>query len=385
MTRAATSLLFTLILTGATPRAAFAAGVAPASASPEQRNQAQSHFQRGKQLYGETRFEEALVEFTASLDIVASPNARLYVARCHREMGHLVDAYVEFVRTATEARENARKAARYAKTAGAALTEVQYVEPKLGFLQVNVKHADDGTRLLIGANEVSKSGWGEPMPMQPGTAEIVLESLSRGPLKETVTIAPGATKVISFDAGSAPSLGPSPPAQAADNPAAENGVPARLRSDVVVQIRRLLHAADEPPSSPPAEDEAPPSNKPSMRDTSLRTAAYVAGGVSAAGWVTFAIAGIAASSTYKDLDAGCQSGPCPESRRSEITRGKTEVTITNVGLAVGIVGLAAGAGSLLAFTLSAPKKSHDMGQTAAPGASVDLVLKSNWVGMRSEF
>jgi hypothetical protein len=362
MTRAATRLLFTLILTGATPSAAFAAGVAPASASPEQRNQAQSHFQRGKQLYREKRFEEALVEFMASLDIVASPNARLYVARCHREMGHLGDAYVEFVRTTTEARENARKAARYAKTAGAALTEVQTIERKLGFLQVNVKHAEDGTRLLIGANEVNKSGWGEPMPMEPGTAEIVLESPSRGPLKETVTIAPGEKKVISFDAASAPSRGPSPPAQAADDP-----------------------AADEPSSSPPSADEAASRREPSTRDTSLRTAAYVAGGVSAVGWVTFAIAGIAATATYNAVDAACHGGPCPESMRSEITRGKTEVTITNVGLAVGIVGLAASAGSLLAFTLSAPKTSQEKGQPAASGASVDLVLRSNWVGMRSEF
>jgi hypothetical protein len=110
----------------------------------------------------------------------------------------------------------------------------------------------------------------------------------------------------------------------------------------------------------------------------------VAGGIGAAGLLTFAIAGIAANSTYNDLDAACRGGPCPASNQSEISRGKTEQTIANVGLVVGGVGLAAGA---TLFILSAPHKSknHGKGQAAAPGASMDLVLKPSWAGIRGQF
>lgn len=42
----------------------------------------------------------------ASLDIVASPNTRLYIGRCLRDMGRTVEAYVELGRAAVEAKEH---------------------------------------------------------------------------------------------------------------------------------------------------------------------------------------------------------------------------------------------------------------------------------------
>src|ERR1700744_5476021 len=71
--------------------AARADGVLPAQASPVQREQAQSRFVRGKDLLARNRYDDALAEFRASLDIVSSPNTRLEIARCLVATGKLVE------------------------------------------------------------------------------------------------------------------------------------------------------------------------------------------------------------------------------------------------------------------------------------------------------
>jgi hypothetical protein len=98
---------------------ADAQGVAPAEATAEQRDQAQDHFTRAREQYGAGKLEEALASFKASLDVVASPNTRLYVARCLRELGRLAPAYVEYQHTADDAKSDAR----YDKTRAAAIEE----------------------------------------------------------------------------------------------------------------------------------------------------------------------------------------------------------------------------------------------------------------------
>ena len=65
-----------------------------------------------------------------------------------------------------------------------------------------------------------------------------------------------------------------------------------------------------------------------------------------------------AKSTYDDLDKACNGGPCPASKNGEISSGKTQQVVANVGLGVGIVGLAVGA---TLFVLSMPKSTPDSG------------------------
>jgi hypothetical protein len=99
--------------------------------------------------------------------------------------------------------------------------------------------------------------------------------------------------------------------------------------------------------------------------------AYIAGGVGVIGFATFAIFGEMAQSTYNDLQNACGGGPCPPSKSDEISSGKSKQLIANVGLAVGIVGVAAGA---TLFVLSIPKSSSP--------SSAALVVSPNWIGVR---
>ena len=307
------------------PALAGANGVSPGSATPMQREQAQSKFSKGKELFAQKKYAEALPEFQGSLEIVASPNARLYVARCYRELGKLVAAYVEFGRTEVEAKELAPQDSRYVKTGDSAATERKDIEPKLGFVTVTVQNASDATTLKIGGEEVRRAGWNEPAPTMPGTSEVVVETPGKEPVKKSVTVAAGEKTALTIDAGSG----------------AGGGTPAPGEGDKSVA-----------PSSSEGHD--------------YRTYAYIAGGVGAAGLLTFGIFGAMASSRWSQVKDECGARPCPESKRDLVEGGQTQQRIANVGLVIGIVGLAAG---VTLFVLSKPKKPTEGTTTAVIGPS----------------
>lgn len=103
----------------------------------------------------------------------------------------------------------------------------------------------------------------------------------------------------------------------------------------------------------------------------MRLGAYIAGGVGVLGLATFAVSGAMASSTYNDLNHTCGNGPCPSSKSGEISSGRTQETLANVGLVVGALGVGAG---VTLFVLSMPR--------GAQGASTGIVVSPAWAGLR---
>ena len=309
---------------------ALADGVLPSEASPVQREQAQSRFQRGKELMGKRAYDAALVEFRASHDIVASPNARLEAARCLLATGKLVEAYAELGRTTIEAKELVAQDKRYQLTNDSATSERTDLQPKLGFVSLTIENPSDGTRVTVGGEEIRRAAWTEPAPVLAGTTAIVVTTPDHADVTRSVTLAAGASTSLTIDAQSG----------ATEAPAVTTTV------------------------------EPPPVVSPSSTRVPLRTWAYVAGGVGAAGIATFALFGAMAHSDYGDLQTACGAGPCPSSKAGEISSGKTNQTIANVGLAVGIVGVAAGS---TLFVLSLKKG------TTSPSAAV--LVGPAWLGV----
>jgi hypothetical protein len=318
-----------VMLFGAAP--ALAAGVAPAQATPVQREQAQSRFLRGKEKLAKGQHADALAEFSASLDIVASPNTRLYVGRCLRDMGRLVAAYVELGRTEVEAKELAREDPRYEKAAQSAHEERAKLEPKLAFINVDIAHGEPATTLKVGGDEIRPGGWSEPIPVLPGTAEVIVETPGRAPIQRSVQIASSERKSIAIDAA--------------------EGAPAAV---VVV----------DPPQDHPSPSAGP-----------MRNMAYVAGGAAVVGLGMFAFFGLKANGTYSDLEKACNSGPCPPERDAQISEGRTQQTTANIGLAVFVIGAAATA---TLWVLSSPKS--DRGST---NARIDV--GPSFTGVRGAF
>ncbi|HEX8794877.1 MAG TPA: tetratricopeptide repeat protein [Polyangiaceae bacterium] len=320
-TRFAT-LLLAVSICSTTTSIALADGVLPDVATPVQREQAQQRFARGKELMAKKDYAGALTEFRASHEIVASPNTRLEISRCLRGAGNLVAAYVELGRTGVEAKELLAQDNRYQKAYDAATAERAEIEPKLGFVTLNVQNASDATTVTVGGEEIRRAAWGEPAPVAPGATEVVVSTPGHPPAKRTATLAAGQKSTLTIDAMAGEASAPPPP----------------------------------PEPEPVAQVDTGSSR------ASLRPWAYVAGGVGAAGLVTFGIFAVMAKSTYDDLDKACNGGPCPASKNGEISSGKTQQLVANVGLGVGIAGVALGA---TLFVLSMPKSTPGAGAALA--------------------
>lgn len=276
-----------------------AEGVDPLQATPLQAEQAQSRFARGKTLFEEAKYEDAAAEFQASRSIVASPNARLYRARCLVQLGRLIEAYVEFGRTMVQAMELSKQDVRYTHTVESATTERHELEQRLAFVRFNVHHPHAETRLFINGEEVRRQAWGEPGPALPGESRIELVTPGRKPLQRSLTLAPGAQQELVLDAESAPNDGTASPASQRDT--------------------RL--------SPEPA--------------TSLRPYAYGAAGVAVLGYAAFAVLGTMSESTYSDLQERCAQNRCPADDAANIDRGRDQQLWANVGLGVGALATAA--------------------------------------------
>ncbi len=328
------SFLVSLVLALAVAPFVQAAGVDPAVATPVQRDQAQSIYARGKAKFDKGDYPGALLEFQNSLEIVASPNTRLYAARCFDKMGRLVDAYVEYGRAAIEAKEHAHEDGRYAKAADAATAERKLLSPRLGFLQFKIINANDQTKLIVGREEIRHAAWAEDVPVMPGEIEVVLDTPGTAPSKSKIIVAAGAHVPLPLDA-SAPSNGASVSAT---------------------------------PTLAPEEGS-------SMKWT--LPAAVVSGGVAVGGLLTFIVAGAISRSTFSDLQQACGSAPCPPSRASDVSAGKTQQTVANVGLAITAVGAVAG-GVFLALYFT----HKDAAQTAP---TTEIVLGPTELGLRTSF
>jgi len=300
--------------------AALAAGVPPAKATANQREQAQARFLKGKALYEMGSHEAALVELRASLEIVASPNTRLYVGRALRELGRLTAAHAELGRAVGEARE--LKDARYEKTAEVAIVERGEIASRLGMLDVRISHASPETTLRVAGEVIPQAGWAEPIALDPGEIQLQVETPGRPPIARTVTVVAGARPVLAIDA-----VADAAPAVAETAPVAPN--------------------------------EGPP--------PILRPLAFATAGLAVVGLGTFLVAGAMANGSHGDLEDACGAGPCPPGREGDIEAGKTQQTVANVGLAIFVVSAAA---SVTLFVVSSKRAS------APPAAAVPRVAPS---------
>jgi hypothetical protein len=316
-------LLLTLALGALDATVAHAAGVSPAKATPVQREQAQARFMKGRSLYTTKKYDAALEELNASLDIVASPNTRLYIGRALRDMGRTVAAYVELGRAAVEAKELVQDDPRYEQTAESARQERAQLEPKLAFVEVQVTHPGAETTLRVGGDEVRRGGWAEPVPVKPGSVDVAVETPGHAPVMQTIDIRAGERKQVAIDA-------------AAEAPA--------------------------PAPAPALEPRIEPSATP------LRPLAFASAGVAVAGLATFLVAGAMANGTYSDLERACGGGPCPPGHAGDVSAGKTQQTLANVGLGVFAV---FGAASATLFVLD-HKKASAAETTTGPTAKVGV-------------
>ena len=328
-----------ILMLASTP--ALADGVAPADATAAQKKQAMDHLAEGKTAAAAKDFDKAITELRASLDVVSSPNTRLELARALRDHGVPGDAWTQYGRVI----DDAAKESKYQLTVEAATAERAEVEARLAFVTVTLAHAPADAMLKVGGRSVPNSQWGGPIMAAEGAVDVVLADASGKELaRQTVLATTGQKTAVTLDG----------------QPAAPPTVPAATSPDAT-------SLGDQPDASQPQEAPSQPSGR-----ANLRPYAYVAGGVGVAGLAVFTIFGIMSHSDLSDLQSSCPSGSCPSSKAGEISDGRTFQTLANVGLAVGIVGVAAGT---TLFVLSLGGKSPDS------ASSTSLVVGPGYVGL----
>ncbi len=302
----------------------------PAAAAPDEASvkKAQTLFLKGSDLYKAKKYDQALEQFRASYDAVPSPNSHLFIARCLNDMGRHTEAYLEFDKVVEEADERAKTEERYAPTRDTARTERDDVGRKIALVTVNVAGAAPGTTVQIGSTTVPQERWGKPFPVEPGTVEVSAQSGGAQVAQQSLTLAAGDTRDVSLSAAPAPT--------------ADTG----------------STSGKKPP---------------------YRTLAYVAGGVGVVGLGMFTAFGLMSQSTYSNLKDQCGEGPCPASFADDVSAGKTQQTVANLGLALGIVGAAAGA---TFFVLSLKQPKADEGQ---PAATAKIVVGPSYAGIHGQF
>jgi len=297
---------------------------------------AEALFERGKALMGEGRFAEACPKFEESYRLDPGGGVLMNVATCHEKMGRTATAWAEY----KEALGLATKAGR-ADREKFARERIEALEKELPRLLIEVPPPVRvaGLEIRRGAEVLGAGSWGEPLPVDPGPHRISV-------------LAPGFRERV-------------------------YEVVARASEKTTLRVDPLERLPDAPPASasassppPPASTSAPLSPPPSTPppSSSRRTAGYVVGGVGLLSLGIGGFFGFRAISKRQDSDADCPGGACNARGWSTYEDAKSAARISNVGLALGVVG--AGVGTWLVLS--------SRNETAVSVGPSGFALRSAW-------
>ena len=304
------SWAFPCLLVGAfclDPAIAMAKGAAVDAATPPQQERASELYEQGVKAFRSGKHAEAAEHFKSSYDVVASPNSHLMYARALRDAGKLDEAYEELALTQQEAGELAMRLPKYASTAESAEAELVELRKRVAALSIQVTGDTPEVTLFVGNRQVPRERW-RNVAVAPGTVDVSARLPGGRRAWQSVDASVGQVTKVDLDLVTA-----EPQAGAADQPLATPGS-----------------------ASPDGGEDT------GTRSGSLKPYAYIAGGVGALGLVTFAVFGSMSRATHSDLEDSCPGGVCPPERQDDIDKGKSQQTIANIGLAVGLVGIGAG-------------------------------------------
>lgn len=323
-------------------RAADAApGVSVSEATAEQKKQALTLYEEGGKLFQAKKYNEALSAFTASYEIVRSPNAHLMLARSLIELGRFPAAAQELAGAEVEASSDARYAATLEKVKALKIE----LAPRIATLRVDVTGHAQPERLVL----VVAGNSGAPACKIGAPCTVTAESLKVSVLEgaetkatQEVTLIGGAEKAIAFD------LTPPPP---------------------VLPPPVLPPPVRQPKSSP---------------DDSL--AYFIAGGVVgvvglggiAAGGALYALA----QSDLDELAETCDANKvCPASAQEIIDGGRSKQTWSIVAFIAGGATTSLGVGLLIA----GGTKRGGSSPSSTAQAGTTLLVGPTFLGVKTSF
>jgi hypothetical protein len=323
------ALLATVLLSSAVLLAAplcggpFAAVAHAAAAGEEQ-------FLAAHEDYAAKRYAEALPLFRDALELSNSPNARLYVARCLRELGMIVDAYEQMHLAVRKATAMARSEDKYTPTRNAAAAELAQLDEQVAKVVIALHDPPPGARVTINGAELESARVGMPVAVAPGKVIVEATAPGREPIRRELSVVGAATAslTLAFDAAPAPT-----PDDSAAQPQSGSDIGA------------------------------------------VRIAGFAVAGLGVAALVAFAVTGSMASSKFDEVDETCGGQRCTDAQPqtdAQIDEGKMLATVANAMLGVG-AGLAV-AGTLMIIFGGASEADAESESSAHAARSIELTL-----------
>lgn len=222
----------------------------------------------------------------------STPQVRFNIALCEENLGQLVAAVGDYELAAADAR--AADEREVVEQAGRRLDELKGRVPKV--VVERGANADTATITLDGV-ALGDQVIGKAMNVDPGPHVITARAIGFDSFRTTVRVDEAQTKTI---------------------------------------VVSLTPISEPKPAPLPAPSGPPPESRPPV-------AAYVAGGIGVASFVTAGIMFGLAQGAKDELSRECENSSCPPNMKDTYDRGQTYATVGHVTLGLGVLGVGLGA------------------------------------------
>lgn len=310
------TLLLTVLCFGL---AAHPTWAAPDDAEEAEEPSIEQQFEEARKLFADEEYQAALPLFRQVLERTGSPNARLYLARCLKQLGQIAEAYEEMAETVRDATEKAKTEDKYAPTRNVAAVHLATLEPLVGKLVVALSESASGATVTMDGEALEPDRIGAQITLKAGTVTIAASAPGKLPWEQDVEIPGGGTKTVTVS---------------------------------------LKSATTSPP--PPTDGDT--------TGGGVRIAGYVVAGVGVAGIVVMAVTGAMAQGKVDTLEEECGGVRCADLSYAEVVDdARTLQTVANVSLVVGIAGIVAGTAMIV---FGGPTETHAAWLDVSPGGGV---------------
>lgn len=184
----------------------LAASLAPLSAAAQSphadsltlsvETRAQDAYQTGRDLFRAGDFSGAVEDFRRSLDLVDSPNTRMYLGRALLRLGRLPESYATLDRAASDADRRSESEPRYAATRDSARAEADDIRRAISLVTVHLSSFPVGAMLRVGGADVPRTAVGFPLPFMPGEVIVEFDAPGFAPTREIIILTAGGDAAV---------------------------------------------------------------------------------------------------------------------------------------------------------------------------------------------
>jgi hypothetical protein len=354
------------LLVALTPCAFAAPAAAQSGAEDATTAMARARFKEGVEFYDKGEYEQARASFLQAYALKKHPAVLLNLAWSCVKSGHVLEGKKYFEQFLADGKEITDKQRADANDG------LNQARGKLGRIDIQ---ATAGTEVTVDGEKVGTAPLSDPVSVEAGAHTVKFKGPDGSTDTQSVSVLGGQKAVAKFPQGGtppAPAPVPTPPASTgggSSTPPPDTSSPPPSTAS---------NPPDENNSSPPpshghVKDETTSSNGGFFTPPNNVVPALVLGGVSVAGFVTAIIMGVSKSTAQDNANqiaarisvvspGNPQGDPGDYANyNSDLNDVNTDATIANIGLGVGIAGLA---GAVLYWGLA--DKGHGSAALHAP-------------------